>query len=258
MSSSRTEDGLRLTGLTVRYHDGPAALGPVDLRIPEHGLYTLVGPSGCGKTTLLRAVAGLLPRYEGEITYNGQRAAGREPLIGLVPQNYGLLPWKTVAANLRAALAVTLPGRSRKQEREERIARELQAMGIAELSGRYPLSLSGGQQQRAAVARAFALQPEIMLLDEPFSALDAMTREALQRVFLENWQTRRITALFVTHDVEEAVLLGQKIVVMIPGVSGEPEIVDNPVFMLKDEDKRDSEAFFEQTRYIRKVMRTKW
>ncbi|MDT3428321.1 NitT/TauT family transport system ATP-binding protein [Paenibacillus forsythiae] len=258
MSSSSRNDGLRIQGLTISYAEGAPALGPASLHIPEHGIYTLIGPSGCGKSTLLRAVAGLLPGFVGDITYNGQSVHGRKALIGLVPQSYGLLPWKTVAANLRTALAVILPGRKRKEEREARISRWLEAMDIADLAGRYPLSLSGGQQQRVAVARAFALLPEIMLLDEPFSALDAMTRETLQRLFLENWRTRPVTALFVTHDVEEAILLGEKIVVMAPGGRRELDIIDNPVFSLKHEDKRSSAEFFEQTKRIRKVMREQW
>ncbi|QWU15176.1 NitT/TauT family transport system ATP-binding protein [Paenibacillus sophorae] len=257
MSSSSNKDGLRINGLTISYKEGVPAFGPASLHIPEHGIYTLIGPSGCGKSTLLKAVAGLLPRYTGDITYNGQPANGRDTLIGLVPQTYGLLPWKTVTANLRTALAVTLPGRERKEEREERISRWLEDMAIADLAGRYPLSLSGGQQQRVAVARAFALLPEIMLLDEPFSALDAMTRETLQRLFLENWQKHPVTALFVTHDVEEAILLGERIVVMVPG-SRELDIIDNPVFSLNYEDKRSSAEFFEQTKLIRKVMQEKW
>ncbi|AKG37810.1 hypothetical protein VK70_16360 [Paenibacillus durus ATCC 35681] len=246
-----------MNGLTISYKEGTPAFGPTSLHIPEHGIYTLIGPSGCGKSTLLKAIAGLLPRYTGDITYNGQPAHGRDTLIGLVPQTYGLLPWKTVTANLRTALAVTLPGREQKEEREDRIRRWLEAMGIADLAGRYPLSLSGGQQQRVAVARAFSLLPEIMLLDEPFSALDAMTRETLQRLFLENWRTHPVTALFVTHDVEEAILLGEKIAVMSPG-GRELDLIENPVFSLKHEDKRSSTEFFEQTKLIRKVMQEKW
>lgn len=122
----------------------------------------------------------------------------------------------------------------------------LEAMGIAELADRYPLSLSGGQQQRVAIARAFALLPKIMLLDEPFSALDAVTREALQQIFLDNWLAHPATALFVTHDVDEAILLGQKIVILPAGTGKrtELEVLDNSaVFGMKHGEKRDSNEF---------------
>lgn len=183
----------------------------------------------------------------------------KETLIGLVPQNYGLLPWKTVHDNIQMAMKITRPAGGSKQERETQIHHWLTSMGISELSGRYPLSLSGGQQQRVAIARAFAILPTILLLDEPFSALDVITREALQQIFLDNWLANPTTTLFVTHDVEEAILLGQKIIIMPSVKQDTPEILDNSaVFGMKHEDKRDSNEFFEQTKQIRKVMQEKW
>jgi NitT/TauT family transport system ATP-binding protein len=162
-----------------------------------------------------------------------------------------------VQANIRVALQIARPEMG-KTEQSAAINRWLAAMGIGELAARYPLSLSGGQQQRVAIARAFALMPQLMLLDEPFSALDALTREKLQRLFLENWQANPTTALFVTHDVEEAVLLGEKILLMPSGEGGALTLLDNPLFALPLADKRESEAFFEQTKRIRKVMQEKW
>lgn len=258
MSYSRNK-GLEIKGVTVEYPGGQRALGHVDLCLPEHSIYTVIGPSGCGKSTLLRSIAGLIRSYTGEITFNGQslREQGTA-LIGLVPQNYGLLPWKTVQSNIRMAMKISNSGRNTKLQQEQQITDWLTAMGIADLAQRYPLSLSGGQQQRVALARAFAILPEIMLLDEPFSALDAITREEIQTLFLDNWSSHPTTALFVTHDVEEAILLGEKIVIMPSDKEESPVIMDNPVFQITHEDKRESDEFFQQTKRIRKVMQEKW
>lgn len=258
MSSSRN-DGLTVKGLEVEYKGGGLALGPVDFNLPEHGIYTILGPSGSGKSTLLRAIAGLLPEYRGELLFNGQSLWKQNIRMGLVPQNYGLLPWKTVRSNIRVAMKIARPGESGKQRREAQIDHWLSAMGIAELANRYPLSLSGGQQQRVAIARAFAVEPDLLLLDEPFSALDAMTREGLQQLFLEHWSKNPVTALFVTHDVDEAILLGQKIIVLPSSIGEGLEMIDNEaVFELEYSEKRASDAFFAQIKVIRKVMQAKW
>jgi NitT/TauT family transport system ATP-binding protein len=231
----------------------------MNLSLPEHGIYTVIGPSGSGKSTLLRAIAGLLPGYQGELLFNGKSVHDKETLIGLVPQNYGLLPWKTVRDNIRIAMRIARPAGGSKLELDEQISRWLTSMGIAHLASRFPLSLSGGQQQRVAIARAFAILPTILLLDEPFSALDAITREGLQQIFIDNWQAHPATTLFVTHDVEEAILLGQKIIIMLPGQQEPPEILDNAaVFAMKHSQKRESDEYFEQTKRIRKVMMEKW
>lgn len=280
--SNSPSSGLVIKELSVAYQGKPA-LRKVDLQINTGSIYTVIGPSGCGKSTLLRAIAGLVPGYEGTIQFAGRplhnaksgprsaiaskpaSVAGSAPAatpapaarIGLVPQNYGLLPWKTVQANIRVALQIARPEMG-KSEQSAAINRWLAAMGIGELAARYPLSLSGGQQQRVAIARAFALLPQLMLLDEPFSALDALTREKLQRLFLDNWQANPTTALFVTHDVEEAVLLGEKILLMPSGEGGALTLIDNPLFSLPLADKRESDAFFKQTKRIRKVMQETW
>lgn len=258
MSSLRNK-GLVIKELEVEYKNGQLALGQLDFSVPEHGIYTIIGPSGSGKSTLLRAIAGLLTSYKGQILFDEKSVHDKETLIGLVPQNYGLLPWKTVHDNIQIAMKITQTAGESKQERETEIKQWLASMGISELADRYPLSLSGGQQQRVAIARAFAILPTILLLDEPFSALDAITREALQVLFLDNWLANPATTLFVTHDVEEAILLGQKIIVMPSNKETSPEIIDNhQVFHMKHEDKRDSSDFFEQTKRIRKVMQELW
>ena len=256
--SDLRNSGLRVADLRVEYTGGQLALGRVNLAIPEHGIYTIIGPSGCGKSTLLRTIAGLIKTYQGEILFNEKSVHSQETLIGLVPQSYGLLPWKTVHSNILMAMKISQPDKTQRQAQEQQIKFWLESMGIADLADRYPLSLSGGQQQRVAIARAFAILPTMMLLDEPFSALDAFTRETIQQIFLDNWLTHPTTTLFVTHDVEEAILLGEKIIVMPSNQEESLEVVDNPIFHMKHEDKRNSEEFFQQTKKIRKVMHKKW
>lgn len=191
MSSLRSS-GLRIKELQVEYKNGQLALGQVNLDLPQHGIYTIIGPSGSGKSTLLRAIAGLLPGYQGELLFNGKSVHDKETLIGLVPQNYGLLPWKTVHDNIRMAMKITRPAGGSKQERETQIHQWLTSMGISELSGRYPLSLSGGQQQRVAIARAFAILPTILLLDEPFQRSMSLRAKRCSRFFWTiGWLTRR-------------------------------------------------------------------
>lgn len=264
MSYSKN-NGLDIQHLSVDYQGNEAVLKALNLHLPEHSIYTILGPSGCGKSTLLRCIGGLVKTYRGDIRYNGKTLSGdnrisgdERTLIGLVPQNYGLLPWKTVESNIRMAMRISHPGGLTRDQMKQRIMEWLTAMGIGDLAHRYPLSLSGGQQQRVAIARAFAITPEILLLDEPFSALDAMTREELQQIFLENWNAHPTTTLFVTHDVEEAILLGEKIVMMTAGKDEAPIVMDNPSFSIKPENKRDSDEFFHLTKQIRKVMQEKW
>ncbi|WP_339219972.1 ATP-binding cassette domain-containing protein [Paenibacillus sp. FSL H8-0332] len=259
--SSLKNSGLCIHQLHVAYQNGQLALGEMNLTLPEHGIYTVIGPSGSGKSTLLRAIAGLLPGYEGELLFNGRSVHDKDTLIGLVPQNYGLLPWKTVRDNIRIAMRIARPGGAghNRREQDRQIMHWLESMGIAQLAGRFPLSLSGGQQQRVAIARAFAILPTLLLLDEPFSALDAITREGLQQIFIDNWQAHPATTLFVTHDVEEAILLGQKIIIMLPGQQEPPEILENAaVFAMKHSEKRESDEYFMQSKRIRKVMMEKW
>ncbi|OWA36293.1 hypothetical protein B9G55_08965 [Saccharibacillus sp. O16] len=264
--------GLTARGLVVDYGSGPV-LGPLDLDLPEHGIYTVLGPSGSGKSTLLRTAAGLVPGFGGHLAYGGRPLGGRDAAaagvrVGFVPQNYGLLPWHTALANVRNALKIARPQEPRAQ-REQAALRWLALTGLAGLEGRYPRALSGGQQQRVAIARAFAVRPDLLLLDEPFSALDAVTREGLQSLLLESWRRQPSTMLFVTHDVEEAVLLGRQII-MLTGRGSMPSseaasssagvrLIDNEaVFSQEDRNKRESEAFYEQVRQIRHLMREGW
>jgi NitT/TauT family transport system ATP-binding protein len=185
------------------------ALGPFDLSIAEGEFVCLVGPSGCGKSTFMRIVAGLLSPSGGELELN----LGNDRLapMSMVFQDYGIFPWKTVEANIRVAL------QTRKVPRKEATARArqwLERMGLKGFEDAYPGALSGGMRQRVAIARALAVEPEILLMDEPFAALDAQMRQLLQEELLTLCQEGNRTVLFVTHSLEEAILLGDRVVVM--------------------------------------------
>ena len=184
----------------------------VSLAVGEHDLLCIIGTSGCGKTTLLRAVAGLLPLRSGRILLDGAAITRPTPRISLIFQHFGLFPWKTVRANIAYGLSVQ--GR---WDEGGTVTRLMDIMGLSEHAARYPYELSGGMQQRVGLARALAVRPEVLLLDEPFSAVDAITRETLHGELMRLWedpQRRRTSAILVTHDLDEAILLGDRIVVL--------------------------------------------
>jgi len=184
----------------------------ISLRISPGEVVSIVGPSGCGKTTLLRAVAGLNRPSEGKVVVDGTPVDGAAPPgVGMVFQHFGLFPWKTVESNV--AYAQIVAGVPKKQA--HRRARELvQLVGLTGFENAYPHQLSGGMQQRTGLARALAVEPRVLLMDEPFGALDAQTREVLQFELLDLWSRSVVTTLFVTHSIDEAVLFGDKIVVL--------------------------------------------
>jgi len=197
--------------LTKTYADGTRALHEVSLSVEAGEILAVVGGSGCGKTTLLRLVAGLDRASSGAIAVDGEVLDGPHPAVGIVFQEPRLLPWLTVAGNAGFGL-MDLP----RAERDARVADALARVGLAEQAGRWPRDLSGGQQQRVAIARALIGHPGVLLLDEPFSALDPFTRASLHELLLDLWRELRPTIVMVTHDIEEAVVLADRIVVMKP------------------------------------------
>ncbi|MGH3660355.1 MAG: ABC transporter ATP-binding protein [Micromonosporaceae bacterium] len=184
------------------------ALGPVDLEVAEGEFVSLVGPSGCGKSTLLRSIAGLVNCSRGEIQIGLGDAAMP---IAMVFQDYSIYPWKTVAANVRFGL--DLQGMPRSQS-TPLVAKWLDRLGLNGFERAYPGQLSGGMRQRVAIARALVVEPEVLLMDEPFAALDAQLREILQEELLRIWEQERCTVLFVTHSLDEALVLSDRVVVM--------------------------------------------
>ncbi|MEK6709773.1 MAG: ABC transporter ATP-binding protein, partial [Nitrospinota bacterium] len=210
---------LLVRGLSKTYLDPYAgahvtAIQEVSLEVAQGEFVSIVGPSGCGKTTLLSIIAGFIPPTQGEILLDGRSVKGPGPDRGVVFQSFALFPWKTALDNVGFGPKMRGVGR----EERERIAREYLALvGLGGAEGRYPAELSGGMQQRVGVARALANQPDLLLMDEPFASVDAQTRMSLQEMLTRIWQERRPTILFVTHDVEEAVFLANRVIVLSSG-----------------------------------------
>ena len=205
------------------------ALRDLSFRVGAGELVCLVGPSGCGKTTLLRCIAGLLEPTSGRTLLEGRPVTGPPERMAVVLQEYGrsLFPWMTVAAN------VELPLREKrlpKARRRELVAKALDEVGLADAGTAYPWQLSGGMQQRVAIARAVAYEPHVLLMDEPFAAVDAQTRADLEDLVRRIWRDLAVTILFVTHDIDEAVYLGQRVVILSnsPTVVQEDLTVDLP------------------------------
>ncbi|MFF0159283.1 ABC transporter ATP-binding protein [Streptomyces sp. NPDC005263] len=196
-----------LTRVFGRTPHAVEALGPVDVTVAPGEFVCLVGPSGCGKSTLLRIAAGLLRPSTGRLEI---RTSSARP-AAMIFQDYGIYDWKTVRANVRFGLDIQrVPRRAANARADEWLTR----MGLADFAHAYPAALSGGMRQRVAIARALAVEPELLLMDEPFAALDAQLRMVLQEELLELTQTTRTTTLFVTHSLEEAIVLGDRVLVM--------------------------------------------
>ncbi len=183
----------------------------VSLAVGSREVVAIIGPSGCGKTTLLRTIDGLIPLTEGEVAIEGAPVAGPREGVAMVFQHFGLFPWKTVYQNV--AYGVKLAGASRAQI-AEKVPRFIDLVGLSGFEHHYPYQISGGMQQRCGLARALAIEPRVLLMDEPFGAVDAQTREILQFELLRIWEMKPTTMVFVTHSIDEAVLMGDRIVVL--------------------------------------------
>ena len=224
---------LKVTGLQKIYNGGATAVEAVrDLtfELAQGELVCLVGPSGCGKTTLLKCIAGLMPPTNGTVELAGQPVLSPPPGMAVVFQEYGrsLFAWMSVSANVELPLKEKkLP----KARRAELVAESLEAVGLTDFADAYPWQLSGGMQQRVAIARAIAYEPQVLLMDEPFAAVDAQTRADLEDLVRQIWKRLGVTVLFVTHDIDEAVYLGERVLVLSnsPTVVQDDVIVDLPV-----------------------------
>ncbi|MCD1295911.1 nitrate ABC transporter ATP-binding protein [Methanocella sp. CWC-04] len=199
------------------------AIDNISIDIKDSEFICIVGPSGCGKSTLLRMVAGLEPISSGEIHVAGKKVTSPTPSIGFVFQEYTLFPWRNVQKNVEFGLELKgMPP----EERSERAKKYLDMVGLSKFKDSYPHQLSGGMKQRAAIARTLAVDPDILLMDEPFGALDAQTRNLLQMQLLDIWKTERIKVLFVTHSVDEAVFLADRVIIMSARPGRIKEIID--------------------------------
>jgi len=202
------------------------ALDSITASIRRGELVTLLGPSGCGKTTLLRIAAGLMPCDEGSISIDAAPITGPRKDACMVFQHFGLLPWRTVLANVEFPLELD---HVRPKERQERARELLKVVGLEPFAGHFPHEISGGMQQRVGIARALMRNPIILFMDEPFGALDAQSREQLQEDFLRIWSSVGITVLFVTHSIDEALVLSDRIIVFTSSPGRIKSVVDSPV-----------------------------
>lgn len=219
-------------------------LDEISLTVNSGEFICLLGPSGCGKTTLLNLIAGFDKPTEGLVEIDGQPVTRPNPKHITIFQDYGLFPWRTVLDNVLFGLSAKgVKGKAA----QELAAQYLELVGLTAAAGQFPRQLSGGMKQRVTIARALAMEPDILLMDEPFGALDAFTRYRLQDEILRIWQEKKTTIIFVTHDIDEAIYLGQKIVIMAPN----PGRIENvlPVTIAKPPD-RAGEAFGQYRRQI--------
>jgi len=244
-------DLLHVRGLGKVFRNGGNAktvLRGVDFELPAHDSISVVGPSGCGKTTLLLILSGLLPPTEGDIELENETISGSTRKIALVLQEYGLFPWKTVAANM------TLGAQLQKiRVSEGELGSLKKELGIEGLDHLYPHQLSGGQRQRVALARALLLRPLLLLLDEPFAALDTITRERLQNHLLTLFSHRPFSFIIVTHNIEEAVFLGRRIMVLGNLMAGIHAVIDNPE--MGDPDYRQNPLYFQRILQLREILK---
>ncbi|WP_336698442.1 ABC transporter ATP-binding protein [Curtobacterium sp. USHLN213] len=268
-----TTAAVRVDAVRKVYGSGPSAmvaLDDVELTIEPGKFVSLIGPSGCGKSTLLRLVAGLEPADRGDVQVHGvtpaQACAAK--LIGLVPQTPALLPWLTVLQNVSLAGRVN-PGAGRRRAAIEDLAERgaasgpdmrqlLRMAGLGEAEDKLPAQLSGGMQQRAAIVRAFGLRPDVLLMDEPFSALDEFTREALQDQLLDLWDELRTTVLFVTHSVSEAVRMSDTVVVMAPRPGRIVDVIDIDLPRPRNQRLFEERRFHEYEDLVRTRLHSAW
>ncbi|MEL4305846.1 ABC transporter ATP-binding protein [Methanococcoides sp. LMO-2] len=232
---------VKVSGVSLEFEkengESTLALDNVTLEIKDKEFVCFIGPSGCGKTTLLRTIAGLEFPDSGEITLDGEKITVPDSKRGMVFQEYSLFPWRTVIQNITFGLQ--MKGLS-KNESLEKGEKYLKLVGLEQFRNSYPYELSGGMRQRVAIARALANEPKVLLMDEPFGALDAQTRNTLQNELLDVWAKDQITIIFVTHSVDEAVFLADKIVVMTARPGKIKKVID--VELPRPRDRTSSEA----------------
>ncbi len=235
--------------ISMMYPNGTEALKEVSFSVEKGEICSVIGPSGCGKSTLLFIFSGLLKPTEGKVFVNGKPVNSPRKDVSLILQDYGLFPWKNVRDNI--AVGMKIQGFA-ENEIEKAVNSLIKKIGLIGFERSYPKQLSGGMRQRVAFARALALKPSIMLMDEPFSSLDALSRERMQDFLIQIWKETSTTIVLVTHNIEEAVLLGKKIVVLTERPGTVKEIVENEGAARIE--YRYEEEYFERCREIRRLI----
>jgi ABC-type nitrate/sulfonate/bicarbonate transport system ATPase subunit len=221
---------IEINNLNVSYKNEDEYIRVIEdanLTVKRGEICAVIGPSGGGKSTLLKILAGIIVNYEGEVLIDGKTVNPKIHRIGFIPQNYGLVKWKTVEENIFLSAKVKDGKKKIDMDYYTKLLKELK---LKDFTKRYPSQLSGGQMQRVSMARALLLKPNLLLMDESFSALDALTREEVQELFLEVWKEHRVTTILVTHDIKEAIYLAKEIAVISSSPGRIVEVIKNPLF----------------------------
>ena len=252
MVTQRSVPEIALEGVGKRFRDGAVALDGISLNVERGEFVTFLGPSGCGKSTLLKLVSGLSPASAGTVEVNGITPKNAREMMSFIFQDATLLPWRTVEENVGLELELEHAAR---EVRHERVAKMLDIVGLGDVAKRYPRQLSGGMKMRASIARALVTRPRILLMDEPFAALDEMTRDRMNEELLRLHAEQKWTVLFVTHSVAEAVFLSQRIVILgaHPGRITHDIAVDLP--WPRTSTLRDSSAYEQAVTRISRLLR---
>ena len=243
---------IRVRGLSKGFNTldnggGVLALSSIDFEVRDNEFLTVIGPSGCGKTTLLRIIAGLIPYDQGEVTIDGRPVTGPGPDRAVVFQNFALMPWADIMTNVTFGLEI----RGTPKEECRTTAKALiKLVGLEGFERRLPKELSGGMQQRVGLARALAVNPQILLMDEPFGSLDEQTRRLLQEQLLRLWEHQQKTVVFITHSMDEAVMLGDRVMLMTPRPGRVKEMIDVPLKRPRGPESEKSSAFIEVKEYL--------
>jgi NitT/TauT family transport system ATP-binding protein len=249
-------NALEASGVTKRYERGGKSLPIVEIAefaVREGEFITVIGPSGCGKSTFLHIVGGFIAPETGSIRVYGKEVSGPGPDRGMMFQEFSLFPWKSVAGNIAWGLEAQGFG---KEKIDEVVARQLAMIGLTEFRNHYPAELSGGMKQRTALARVLAFDPKVLLMDEPFGALDAQTREQMQEELMSLWERTRKTVVFVTHDIDEAVFLADRVVVLTARPARIREEVKIDLPRPRDIEVRKSVKLLEYRNYIWDLIRS--
>ena len=242
-----------LDHVSKHFRAGTKALEEITLSVAKGEFVALLGPSGCGKSTLLRLVSGLTPTSAGSIAVNGMTPANARELVSFIFQDATLLPWRTVEQNVGLGMELEHAARP---ARREKVAKMLELVGLSHVAGHYPRQLSGGMKMRTSIARALVSRPRILLMDEPFAALDEMSRDRLNEELLRLYAEQQWTVMFVTHSVAEAVFLATRIVILAPHPGRVAHVVDVDLPRERTAETRLTEAYEEQVAHVSRLLRS--